>query len=1567
VSATSGAREHEPLTRTAAVGAGPSADHDRRSGVTGARAAVAIMRQASGSAEPSVGEAVLEILQGAGPGRPLPPDIRASMELALGALFGDVRIHTDPAAGEAADELDADAFTVNADVYFAPGKWAPNRGEGRDLIAHELAHTLHPRPFDPSRVDVEAPDPLAPRAELVEEVAEPDVAVDEEPEQELPVGEVPRVLEEPPPEVGEGGGDAGGDVPGPPEPPPPPDPGRSDIQLIMPPPPEGLSADAQGRVVAAQGAAAESEARTRDLPEAETNTADARGAVEEPETETTGRAEAGLTAALIERADPSPEILELCDDIRESIRAKRPLDEDEVADADPEEMAQAAGDDLNASVEGEAHRVEGEYSELEEEQQGEPQLDPTPVEPEAEEVSLRDPHADEAIPDPVPDTDVALDADVEASDRDIDEAGMTTEPATHVEDGPIAAAREARGDLGATAEQGPADVLAGQDAALASASAKMAELQAQALAAMASSRSQTVGGVGAQQDQMVESEEATRESVSADARRIFTDAQTLVRAQLDPLPQTAMDKYEAGVTRLKTVFRQKLDRVKEWIDERHSGVGGAILGGWDALTGLPGWVTDSYDDAEAAFGDGICDLITEISADVNTVIATCEQIIEDARADIDELFSNLPDELKEWARGEQARFQEQLDGLQNEVESTRDDFNSELSRNAVQAVREVQEEIAELREAAKGLIGKIADAIAEFAADPARFIINGLLKLVGISPAAFWRLIDKIGEVISDIADDPMRFVNNLVAGIGKGFEQFFDKFFKHLLAGFFDWLFSGLGSVGVELPRDFSLKSLVTFILQLLGLSWARVRELLVKHVGEENVALIEQAWGIVSMLIEKGPEGIFDMIKEQLDPQQILDQILKAAIDYVVETLIKQVTARVIALFNPAGAIVQAVELIYKILKWVFENAARIFSFVETVVNGMAKVLAGNIQGVADAVELALAKLIPPVIDFLAGLASLGDLPDKVVEVIKGLQGWVYGILDRIIGWLVEKGRQLLEAVGLGTREEAPAEGEEAAGDRDYELGTSVSFSAGGERHRQWIVVDASDATLMVASTPETVEEKLARWSNSLDETFDEGNDEQRSKKQEASALISSANTLLGQADSEADALAQAFARANAARGDDVPEIPSDDTLENKQRALTALLGRLFELFDEAATPEEQKLQEIATFLPGHGTKFKDRVFDNWLPRLRRLQHTSPDGPVSVFSATVLNGAEAPAIAYLGQSEPHRLMLPEFGRGADTDAFYNRAFVTSGGVVRPEFLQRLGEAAAARLRSEGQHDVVPQDNEDLHKELGEIKFDSTRGVYGYFDLFPDEQKVHPVLRAAVNARGIIGFLEEMVEHRTSGGMTWAQLQDLWANGGKNVMWMKDRFRTATPFSGGGQHEWIPSNYIIEVVQHAVSLATADSRLIKEALAWVHTHHLARSPTAFVIWSVHPELQAHVGALWTGTDPTSKLKQTGTVGSEDFHNVLRSIFDTEKGRGPLGFLGILGRTLPHIMWSGRTAGIPVDALAEKLKVFYRPAGADIDPEMTLGQLAEAQGRNYDRILEMLDDVLARVQARLSG
>jgi uncharacterized protein DUF4157 len=84
-----------------------------------------------------------------GGGRPLDRGTAQRLGDALGDL-SDVRVHTDSRAGELARAVDARAFTVGRDVFFAEGEYRPGTRSGDDLLAHELTHVVQQRGAPPS-------------------------------------------------------------------------------------------------------------------------------------------------------------------------------------------------------------------------------------------------------------------------------------------------------------------------------------------------------------------------------------------------------------------------------------------------------------------------------------------------------------------------------------------------------------------------------------------------------------------------------------------------------------------------------------------------------------------------------------------------------------------------------------------------------------------------------------------------------------------------------------------------------------------------------------------------------------------------------------------------------------------------------------------------------------------------------------------------------------------------------------------------------------------------------------------------------------------------------------------------------------------------------------------------------------------------------------------------------------------------------------------------------------------------------------------------------------------------
>ncbi len=83
---------------------------------------------------------VHEILRS--PGQSLDRETKAFFQPKFGHDLSQVRVHTDGRATESADAVNALAYTVGNDIVFGAGKYSPKSREGKQLLAHELVHTI---------------------------------------------------------------------------------------------------------------------------------------------------------------------------------------------------------------------------------------------------------------------------------------------------------------------------------------------------------------------------------------------------------------------------------------------------------------------------------------------------------------------------------------------------------------------------------------------------------------------------------------------------------------------------------------------------------------------------------------------------------------------------------------------------------------------------------------------------------------------------------------------------------------------------------------------------------------------------------------------------------------------------------------------------------------------------------------------------------------------------------------------------------------------------------------------------------------------------------------------------------------------------------------------------------------------------------------------------------------------------------------------------------------------------------------------------------------------------------
>lgn len=103
----------------------------------------------------SVPPIVHEVLNS--PGQPLDAETRAFMEPRFGHDFSHIRIHTDAVSANAASAVGARAYTVNRDIVFGAGEYAPHTEAGRRLLSHELMHVMQQRDGNPGQFVASVP------------------------------------------------------------------------------------------------------------------------------------------------------------------------------------------------------------------------------------------------------------------------------------------------------------------------------------------------------------------------------------------------------------------------------------------------------------------------------------------------------------------------------------------------------------------------------------------------------------------------------------------------------------------------------------------------------------------------------------------------------------------------------------------------------------------------------------------------------------------------------------------------------------------------------------------------------------------------------------------------------------------------------------------------------------------------------------------------------------------------------------------------------------------------------------------------------------------------------------------------------------------------------------------------------------------------------------------------------------------------------------------------------------------------------------------------------------------
>jgi hypothetical protein len=170
---------------------------------------------------------------------------------------------------------------------------------------------------------------------------------------------------------------------------------------------------------------------------------------------------------------------------------------------------------------------------------------------------------------------------------------------------------------------------------------------------------------------------------------------------------------------------------------------------------------------------------------------------------------------------------------------------------------------------------------------------------------------------------------------------------------------------------------------------------------------------------------------------------------------------------MFNPVGALIQAVIGIYNTVMFFIERASQIGALLDAIFDSISNIASGNVSAAVAYVERTMARAIPVILGFLGRLLGLGNVSTHIRNIIERVRTVINNAIERVSTFIVTRVRGLLMS---RQRAQQPATTASGAQGR-LALPEPVSFTVEGESHRVWVEMVGGRPTPMVASTPMTV----------------------------------------------------------------------------------------------------------------------------------------------------------------------------------------------------------------------------------------------------------------------------------------------------------------------------------------------------------------------------------------------------------------------------------------------------------------------------------------------------------------
>jgi hypothetical protein len=582
-----------------------------------------------------------------------------------------------------------------------------------------------------------------------------------------------------------------------------------------------------------------------------------------------------------------------------------------------------------------------------------------------------------------------------------------------------------------------------------------AQVEAQTVATkhtldMHGSRKHAMSAAAAHQAEAKAEEEKQRTTIYAAIDKIYQTTKTNVEARLKKLDKDVNDAFDAGATDAQASFENLVGaRMSAYKDDRYGGWTGGLKWLKDKFFDLPDEVNAFYVEGHDLYVSKMDAVIDRVAGLVETGLNEAKGLIAAGKAEIQTYLGTLGPQWQATGKKAAGEIQGKFDALEQSVTDKQDQLVDALATKYNDNMKKVNDRIEAMKEENKGLVSKAVGAI--------KGVIQAIIDLKNMLFDVLSRAAAAIGMIIAH----PIKFLSNLVDAGKLGFSNFADHIVEHLKQGFMEWLFGAVAETGITLPKNFDLPGILSLVMQILGLTYANIRSRAVKILGEKVVKSLETAAEIFKILITKGPAGLWEYIKDKVGDLKAM--VIEKIMAFVMEKVVMAGITWLIGLLNPAGAFIKACKAIYDIVMFFVEHGKQILALVNAIIDSITAIAKGAIGSAAAFVENSLAKSIPVMIGFLAGLLGVSGISDKIKEVIDAIRKPINDAID----WVINKAVDLVKAVGgllgFGKKDEKNDAAKPASGE---DVGVDQELDMHGEGHHIYAVVRGENIDVEMAS---------------------------------------------------------------------------------------------------------------------------------------------------------------------------------------------------------------------------------------------------------------------------------------------------------------------------------------------------------------------------------------------------------------------------------------------------------------------------------------------------------------------